>query len=144
MTAVRPAGPADVPALVALRSAWKGPGTPDFRRDFDAWFTREHPTRQWWIAEEAGTPVGMVNLKLVDRMPSPDRPATSWGYLCNLYVLPEHRGRGTGAALVQALLTSARDDGLVRVVLHPSELSVPLYTRLGFTTAHSLLLHDLG
>lgn len=54
-----------------------------------------------------------------------------------------HRGHDAGAALVNDLLTAARAAPLIRVVLHPSELSVPLYRRLGLTTADSLLVHEL-
>lgn len=41
------------------------------------------------------------------------------------------------------LLTAARSAQLIRVVLHPSELHVPLYRRLGFAPADDLLVHDL-
>ena len=141
---VRRADRTDLPALVALRTDWQGPAPDsDFAQRFADWFDREGESRRWWLAKDGSTAVGMVNLKVIDRMPSPARPASSWGYLCNLYVRPEHRGSGTGTALVAALLDAAQADHLVRVVLHPSELSVPLYTRLGFTDADSLLVHDL-
>ena len=42
------------------------------------------------------------------------------------------------------LITWARAHGMVRVVLAPSEMSVPLYDSLGFRPAHDLLRLDLG
>lgn len=142
-TRVRRAGFHDLPALLALRTDWKGPADTQFAARFTDWFERESTTRWWWVAERADTAVGMVSLKLIERMPTPTGATTSWGYLCNLFVVPAHRGHGAGAALVNDLLTAARTAQLVRVVLHPSELSVPLYRRLGFTTADSLLVHAL-
>ena len=50
------------------------------------------------------------------------------------------RGDGIGAALVQAAVDSAHDEGLARLVLSPSELSTPLYGRLGFRAAHELMV----
>ena len=143
---IRPAGEADLESLVRLRATWRGHDTtPEFRDAFTAWFQREGATRWWWLAadDDVGA-VGMANLKVYDRMPSPAAPASRWGYLGNLFVLPEHRGRGIGGRLVEALVSRASAEGLVRVVLSPSTASVPLYERLGFRSAHGLLVRTLG
>jgi len=141
---VRTAGPDDVDALAMLRAAWReGDATPKFVATFREWFAREHGTRTWWIAEVDGAVAGMVNVKTVERMPSPNRPATRWGYLANLYVLPAHRGSGAGAGLINAVVEHARAHDFVRLVLAPSELATPLYNRHGFRTADELLLLPL-
>lgn len=67
-----------------------------------------------------------------------------WGYLANLFVMPEHRGCGLGAELLTALLGAARERGLVRVVLSPSEASRPLYARHGFGPADGLICCELA
>lgn len=59
-------------------------------------------------------------------------------------MLPAHRSGGTGTALVTALLAYAKKEGLVRVVLSPSERSVPFYERAGFHRADELMLITLG
>ena len=82
----------------------------------------------------------MVNLKVFDRMPSPGREASRWGYLANLFVLPSSRNAGLGTRLLRALLAAAVEERLVRVVLSPSEASIPLYRRVGFTDADMLLV----
>ena len=141
---VRQADADDVDQLARLRAAWRGqPVSAEFAATFREWFLREQDTRWWWIADTGDESVGMVNLKLFDRMPSPDRPASRWGYLANLFVVPEQRGSGVGASLVAALVDRARAEGLVRVVLSPSALSVPLYGRHGFRPATDLLLLPL-
>jgi predicted N-acetyltransferase YhbS len=142
---VRPATPEDAASMAALRASWRQQElTAEFETEFREWLSREWPSRWWWVAVTGdGRVVGMVNLKLFDRMPSPGSAPTRWGYLANLYVLPEFRG-GAGGALVAAVIERARTERLVRVVLKPSELAVPLYGRFGFRPADSLLVLPLG
>jgi len=138
---VRQANPDDVNQLASLRATWRGQSASvEFVAGFREWFLREQASRWWWLATDDGAGVGMVNLKLFDRMPSPDRPPSRWGYLANLFVVPGQRGRGVGESLVAAVVDRARTEGLVRLVLSPSELSVPLYARHGFRPATDLLL----
>ena len=141
---VRSAGADDIETLAQLRAEWRGEElTPEFSAMFREWFDRERSGRSWWLAEADGQPVGMVNVKVFERMPSPGRPPSRWGYLANLYVRPEHRGAGAGAGLLDAVVQQARADGFVRLVLAPSELSLPLYHRHGFRSADELLLLPL-
>lgn len=142
---VRTAGTTDVDALGALRRQWveeQGATGPDpgFADRFDAWFKDEMRQRTFWIAEIAGAPVGMVNLLTFTRMPTPGRSAGAWGYLGNMYVTPERRNEGIGGLLLTALLAHADAAGLERVVLSPTERSVPFYRRAGFDAADQLLL----
>lgn len=142
---VRPGALNDVADLAALRAKWRDHElTPGFLNEFTEWFLCEQPGRWWWIAEVAGQPVGMVNLKVFDRMPSPAVPRSRWGYLGNLFVATTHRGSGIGGQLVDALLARAAEERLVRVVLSPSVESVPLYARHGFTVADELLVCRLS
>ena len=72
-------------------------------------------------------------------MPRPGVAGSRWGYLANAFVLAGYRDRGVGRLLVDALLDHARATGLVRVVLSPTERSVPFYERAGFGPADMLL-----
>jgi GNAT superfamily N-acetyltransferase len=144
---IRIATAADVPALAALRRAWVeenagGPVADDeFEESFADWFAAEHDQRVTWIAESGGI-VGMVNILVFNRMPRPGVADNRWAYLANLYVAPEHRGRAIGAALLEACTAYADEHGFVRIVLSPSERSVPLYQRAGFGPATSLMLRE--
>ena len=141
---VREADESDVEHLARLRASWRGqPLSADFITEFRAWFGQEQATRWWWLAVDADDPIGMVNVKLFGRMPSPGRPPSRWGYVANLYVEPGRRGTGVGGSLVTAAIDRARQEGLVRLVLSPSEQSIPLYRRHGFRPAHELLLLPL-
>ena len=148
MGEVRLASPADGPQVAALRSAWAaeefGPvADPSYPGRFAAWWAVEAGRRLTWLADEAAGPVGMVNLAVFERMPRPGRPPARWGYLGNAYVLAPWRSRGIGTALLTALLSYAQAEGFVRVVLSPSERSVPFYRRAGFGPASSLLVRPL-
>jgi GNAT superfamily N-acetyltransferase len=142
---VRIAGPADAPALAALRRAWteeaSGPVADEgFEGRFLDWYERESARRVSWLAEVAGGPAGMMNLAVFERMPRPGRQAGTWGYLGNAFVLARHRNQGTGGLLLRALLGYADERGYVRVVLSPSERSVPFYQRHGFSADSGLLI----
>jgi GNAT superfamily N-acetyltransferase len=142
---IRHAEDADVPALAELRRDWtlEWGGTADddsFGERFAAWFNEETARRLTWLAEVDGRAVGMVNLAVFERMPQPGRAPSRWGYLANAFVLAAYRDTGIGGRLLEALLSYADEHDFVRVVLNPSERSVPYYERAGFSSAHNLLL----
>jgi GNAT superfamily N-acetyltransferase len=149
---IRVAGPDDVPALAALRRAWveENADTPiddsDFEDAFSEWFGREQHQRVTWLAEADGQAAGMLNMLVFTRMPKPrsaDIPwAPRWGYVANVYVRPDLRGAGLGRLLVDAVTSYADEHGFARLVLAPSERSVPLYTRAGFGPATSLMVRE--
>jgi GNAT superfamily N-acetyltransferase len=142
---IRMAVPSDVPALAALRraaAAERDGGLPDdgFGARFAAWYERQSGSRVTWLAELAGVPVGLMSLAVFERMPRPGRDSGRWGYLGNAFVLPAHRDQGVGSRLLAAVLGYADEHGFARVVLSPSERSVPFYQRAGFGPADALLL----
>jgi GNAT superfamily N-acetyltransferase len=147
-TLVRLAAAGDGPAVAALRAAWTqewhGSTSDDgYAERFAAWWASEGPRRLTWLAWADAVPVGMVNLAVFERMPAPGRAPSRWGHLGNAYVLPEWRSRGVGTALLTELLAYARSEGFARVVLRPSDRSIPFYRRAGFAAATSLMLTEL-
>ncbi|AGM04472.1 GNAT family N-acetyltransferase [Amycolatopsis keratiniphila] len=146
---IRQAGEHDVPALAALRRAWteEQAGQPvdddGFEERFAGWYAAEASRRSAFLAELDGEAVGMVNLALIERMPRPGIPATRWAYLGNAFVLATHRDREIGSALVDAATAHARVCGCDRIVLSPTERSVPFYRRAGFGPATMLLARVL-
>lgn len=133
----------DIAELAALRVTWH-PGdhsaVHEFSSDFQAWVDKETDGRIFWIARRDGEPIGMVNLVLFDRMPVPGRPSGGWGYLSNMFVVEAERNDGVGEQLINALMAHGDDLGLERIVLKPSERSIPFYERNGFGSAHELLV----
>jgi len=149
-TDVRLATADDRRAVAALRRAWTEENAghavddPSFEDRFDVWFERERDQRVTWLAFADDRPVGMLNLLVFTRMPFPldddTRRPTQWGYLANCFVLAEHRGDGLGGRMLAACTSYADGRGFARIVLSPSERSVPFYARAGFGPATSLMV----
>lgn len=144
---IRRATNTDLAALAALRreSAREQDGEhddPGFEERFAAWVGRESERRIIWLAEVAagGRLVGAMNLTVFERMPRPGRPPAHWGYLGNAFVLAAYRNQGIGGQLLDAVLGHAREQGFVRVVLSPSQRSIPFYQRAGFGPADELMV----
>ena len=141
-------GEAHLADVARMRTDWTvsqgGSPEPGFEQELRAWWARESAHRRAWVALADGKgAVGMANLMLFERMPRPGRAAGRWAYVANVWVDPDHRSRGVGRLLVTTALDWCRAQGLVRVVLNPSEVSVPLYTSLGFRPADDLMRVDL-
>ncbi|MFF4354845.1 GNAT family N-acetyltransferase [Streptomyces sp. NPDC001530] len=57
--------------------------------------------------------------------------------LANIGTLPEHRRRGVGRAIVEAILRDARAAGAHTAYLHSSDEALPLFEQAGFRTEES-------
>jgi GNAT superfamily N-acetyltransferase len=148
---VRLARPADAVSLAQLRWAFKqedegiqeaSPDAARFLRTSESWIGDRLTDGRWlaWVAETAGVICGNVFLQPVERMPDPHVDAnTPIGYVTNFYVTPDHRDRGIGAALLQALAEHARAKSFDTLIVWPSERSPSLYQRAGFHTPAELL-----
>lgn len=134
----------DCSDLIALRRLWHPGDDEAFEEDFRTWWERERRSRYALVAYAAdGAPVGMANGQVFSRMPAPGYHKAQWMYGANVYVVDEHRRNGVARQLMLALIEFAEANAMVRLVLAPSEMSVPLYTSLGFRTAHDLMRLDL-
>jgi GNAT superfamily N-acetyltransferase len=134
----RIAGDDDVAALATLRRLWneENAGGPiddaGFDDAFGRWWVAERPSRTFFLVEMDGSPVGMANVKHYDRMPVAGGTGGWWGYVGNVFVLPQHRSAGVGRALMDELIRWATDARMDHLRLAPSPLSTTFYTRLGF------------
>jgi GNAT superfamily N-acetyltransferase len=134
--AIRRGTAQDAPALARLRWQWdKRPGTVDqatFVEFFAAWVVDHLPTHLPFVAEVDGRLAGMAWLMLPDRVPSVSNLDRRFGDVQSVYVVPELRDRGVGAALMAAVIAEARARELEFVTVHSSERAVPMYERAGF------------
>jgi GNAT superfamily N-acetyltransferase len=134
---IRVAGATDIPTVAALRLEW-GDGAhaderpADFERHMAEWIAEEGDRRTIWLAELDNEPVGIATLYEFRRMPRPGRMDSRWGYLGNMFVREDHRNRGIGSALLRTVIEAAEQRRYARVVLSPTQRSVPFYERAGF------------
>jgi GNAT superfamily N-acetyltransferase len=153
MPSVRRALVEDAALVARLRRDWasenagRGLDDPSFEGVFAGWFTGEFHQRKTWLAVDDDRAVGMLNMLVYTRMPKPApdpgwRPR--WGYVANAYVVKAARDQGIGGLLLDACTAYAREHRFARLVLSPSERSVPFYARAGFVPATSLMVRELG
>jgi GNAT superfamily N-acetyltransferase len=147
---VRRAGLDDAPALARLRWLWRtverseyGLSETDFEAAFTQWWSTRATSHIAYIAEHAGEAIGMAWLAVFDRMPQPRHLVRLAGNVQSVFVLEEYRNRGTGRALVDAVIGEARDRGLGYLIVHPSARAYPLYERIGFAETNQILHMDL-
>lgn len=144
---IRQADGSDLAAITQLRREWTREQDPDstdpgFGERFADWFARESARRITWLAQADERAVGMMNLTIFERMPRPGRAPSRWGYLGNAFVMAAYRNQGIGTQLLSAVVSYADENDFARMVLSPSEQSIPFYQRAGFAPASALLLRE--
>ncbi|MDP3175484.1 MAG: GNAT family N-acetyltransferase [Phenylobacterium sp.] len=86
-----------------------------------------------WIAHEAGVDIAGLGMMVIDWPPHPSHPAQDRrGYILNVFVEPEHRGRGIARALMGLATDEGRRLGLEYLVLHATAMARPMYEKLGW------------
>jgi GNAT superfamily N-acetyltransferase len=147
----RGATPADLPAMGRLRWRWRvdergalgGAGTEkdeaEFVAYFTGWVTGHRATHTPFVVEVDGEVCGMAWLMAADRVPAPELTDRRTGDVQAVYVAPERRDAGVGAALMDAVLAEARRRGLEHVTVHSSTRAVPFYRRAGFVDGETWL-----
>ena len=117
----------------------------DFRARFREAVARFEASVSWtiWVAEADGRPVGCLWLKRIERVPRPNRDATTMGYVTNVYVEPAWRNGGIGSRLLAAVREAAERERLAELFVWPSERAVPLYRRVGYAPSTELLELEL-
>jgi GNAT superfamily N-acetyltransferase len=138
----------DLADLVRLRLAWKPASSPEeavtLDRELRDWWHSEGDRRRAWLARHTnGYAVGMANAAVFTRMPEPGRGSVRWVYVANVFVRPDARRAGVGRALMESAIQWARSEAMVRIVLAPSEMSIPFHRALGFRPADDLARLDL-
>jgi GNAT superfamily N-acetyltransferase len=106
------------------------------REAFVAFFvdwTLDHlATHVPFIAEVDGRIAGMAWLMLATRVPTVTAPDRRTGDVQSVFVVPELRNAGVGAALMAAILVDAGNRELELVTVHSADRAVPFYLRAGF------------
>jgi GNAT superfamily N-acetyltransferase len=148
---IRECRPDEWPRLAEnVHAMWRdigaGPGqiTPDWRDEVLRFLRRaseDHGFRGC-VAVREGRIVGSAGGQRQAGL-SPDILEPSYrrrGYVWGVYVHPDHRGRGLGAALTRAVVERLRASGCTQVHLHAAPLARPVYERLGFAPSNEMRL----
>ena len=149
---VRRAIGADANALAELRFAFRSSfadpieSRPDFVARCAAWMRmRLDADTHWraWVVDVDNAPVGNVWVQMIEKLPNPVLERELHAYVSNLFVLPEHRGRGAGGLLLSQLLAESQSLGVDTIFLWPTPESRTLYQRHGFAVTDSVMCRVL-
>ena len=104
-----------------------------FIAEFVAWMdSTPDPNLVNWVAAQGEELIGVISVRIIPKLPSPEGPAGKFGYLTNTYVLPQHRNKGIGTALLAAVRGWSLANGLELLVVWPSDRAYPFYERGGY------------
>jgi GNAT superfamily N-acetyltransferase len=141
---VRVTGAGEASALASLRGLWHPGDDAGLAPRMAAWLAADGERRTTWLATLAGAPAGMVSLFEYRRMPRADVPDSRWGYVSNLFVREDARGRGVGSALLGALIAAGEERAYAHLLLAPSAEALPFFRRAGFDDAGLLRRGRMG
>ena len=93
-----------------------------------------------WITIDGDRAIGSAGLLILDWAPHFLDPACNErGYILNVFVEPEYRGRGLAKSLTKECIDEARRRGIGVVALHASKKGQPIYEKLGFKPSNEML-----
>ncbi len=100
----------------------------------DHFYHHNFPNADYSIVLLDDTPIGRIYI---------DRTNKAEFHLLNIALLPEYRGRGVGAELIQRLINEARDKkARIRINIEQANRARKLYERFGFKTLHHRGIYD--
>ena len=85
-----------------------------------------------FVAEVNGEIVGTGTLELFNRMPYHRNCAGSEAYVLNIYTSPAYRNHGIGSSMIRELIACARNRGIKKLWLHPTQAGSLIYRKEGF------------
>lgn len=139
---VRQAAPDDFPTLSRLRWTFAdegGWGDPNgdyaaFETGFVRFLTDATRSGRWvlWVAEQDERIVASVFVQVIDAVPRPGKPDRHFGWIFNVYTLPEYRNQGIGSALMRHVIEWGKAQHFESLNLWHSPDSMAYYERLGF------------
>ncbi len=97
-----------------------------------------------WLAEADGVVVATGGANVFLRLPTPKDSGGRDFYLLNMYTLPDYRGFGIAAAIVEAAKALAREQGANRIWLAATDAGRSVYAKAGFVPTESEMQFYLG
>ena len=97
-------------------------------------------TYRGWVAEDASTIVAGGGITLLPWPPGPHYPGPRLAFVYNVYTEPEHRNRGLGRRIMEAIHAWCRTEGIVSLALNASEFGRSLYESMGYRVTDSPMM----
>ena len=95
------------------------------------------------LLEEDGQVVSMAMLCAFEEIPDEVNVYGKTAKLRSVYTVPEYRGRGYMEKLLLFLLEAARENNIKLITNAAERKAIPLYKRVGFQMAETMMFMDL-
>lgn len=103
------------------------------RINLDQYFKQElNKTCLCWYAAVDNEPASIACVVLRKQPPSIKNPSGRWGYLMNVYTLPQYRKMGLSSAVLRHLEQDAASLGITAFELHATAGGAPVYEKNGY------------
>ncbi len=108
--------------------------TSAFAEAISAFLIKSLPRKSFlaWIAESDSRIVASSGFVPFEKLPVPENLSGKEGYILNMYTLPEWRGQGLATALLQEMISYAKETDIRRLWLHATKIGRPVYEKIGF------------
>lgn len=103
--------------------------------DYRTWQAKALATGDYFgfIADLEGRAVGGIGLMVLEGPPHPHHPASvRRGYVLNLFVEPDHRGKGIARKLMDAADQALKDRNISFAALMATDQARPIYEKDGW------------
>jgi GNAT superfamily N-acetyltransferase len=103
------------------------------RKDLTDYFQRElNKTYICWYATLNDEVVAIGGLVIRTQPGNIKNPSGIWGYIMNIYTRPQDRRKGLSTEILNRLIGSARERGIVAFELHATKEGEQVYIKDGF------------
>jgi len=136
---IREAGIEDIKILVEYRKqflneVYKEELPPCFDTNMSEYLTKLYKEEAFvsFLAEKDNTVISVVMMSIVQYPPKLGGEVRNIGYVFNVYTLPQHRGQGIGAKLLDKVIEKGKQAKLTQIQLQAQQKAESLYLRAGF------------
>lgn len=132
----------NVPVLVEYRIRFaielKGERPPEvvanLRRQLTNYFSEAttNDTCISFIAKNGNDIAGIGSVHIRQMPGNFKNPSGKWGYIMNMYTVPEFRKQGISTRILEKLIDAGKKAGVTAFELHSTKLGEPVYLKSGF------------
>lgn len=106
------------------------------------YFEKSIPKNEFygWVVEVGSKIIGCGGFVIDKHPPSPLNGSGQIGYIMNIVIDPDFRGKGIATKLIDEIIKFAKSLEINVVSLHNTEMSVKIYEKLGFKDSNEMKL----
>lgn len=113
----------------------------EFYRECIDFFSKGFRDGTWthWIAINEDTIVSVISVHHIRKIPKPNRYIDEFGYVTNVYTIPEYRGKKIGSKLMDCVKEWAIEKDFEIMIVWPNSRAIKFYQRKEFNTENDVM-----